>query len=195
MTTIQVTMILAQQFLHWLRSKDGVWQELICNIIILNCEIKHFSFSSLTLCYTRGVHSFCQEGHMWWTSTGDRPRDVHCSHLTVGHIPFILWIKPRGPVKIRSRAAFGTRAGLWTYLSYTLYYRRDIVERDQKNSTDHCLPKLIIDYSFQHKTWKFNVWQFFFIISPLDHQQIYLKLGWPTISQTKYAIHIECYAM
>ena len=32
-------------------------------------------------------------------------------------------------------------------------------------------------------------------MSPLDPQQIYLKLGWPTISQTKYAIHIECYAM
>ena len=32
-------------------------------------------------------------------------------------------------------------------------------------------------------------------MSPLEHQQIYLKLGWPTISQTKFAIYFEYYAM
>ena len=36
--------------------------------------------------------------------------------LAAGRILFILWIKPRGPVKIWSRAAFGPRAVLWTCL-------------------------------------------------------------------------------
>ena len=33
------------------KKAEMVWQELTCNIIVLNCEIKQFSFPSPTLCY------------------------------------------------------------------------------------------------------------------------------------------------
>ena len=35
-----------------------------------------------------------------------------------GRIPFLLRVKPRGPVKIWPQAAFGPRAGLWTVINY-----------------------------------------------------------------------------